>query len=254
MNSSLRQPFNLYECMPSEFKTEKRSYQNYEAYKIEIPFRALLIGSTGSGKSNIFVNLVLMLNCFHKIILLVPDADEALYKFLIGVYRKIEKKLGVEEGTLISVVKDVSELPSAQVFKDGMVTESGEELNTLLVFDDFIAMKEAELKRISDLCIRYRKYEVSCLFLTQSYTDTPMLIRKNAEYILIKKCPLKTDLVNILRNYNLDYSKEQLMAFYKSCECNSIQNFFLIDLKTHEPKYRLRKNFEPLDEHATDEI
>ena len=239
------QPVNWYECMPEEYRAAIRTYASYEDMKIEIPFRALLLGNSGSGKSNILLNIIFGLNCFSRIFIINRSGDEPLYNFLGGMCKDIEKKYKAKEGTILTLVKSIHELPSLDYFKKHKTSKKGEDSNTLFIFDDFVGLPEHELDQMDKICTTYRKGEVSCIFLGQSYTKIPPTVRKNSEYIFIKKVPLQSELNMILRQYPLLYTKEQLKAFYDKCDCHTLHNFMLIDLKPPEPCYQLRRNFEP---------
>ena len=66
--------------------------------------------------------------------------------------------------------------------------------NNLFIFDDQLTESVAKQKAISDLFIRGRKQNASAIYITQSYFDTQKLIRKNCDYILLKKINTKRDL------------------------------------------------------------
>ena len=61
---------NYYKLIHDEYKTGSGiKYKNYDKLRIDIPFRMLIVGSSGSGKTNITLNLISLMNCFTRIYL-----------------------------------------------------------------------------------------------------------------------------------------------------------------------------------------
>jgi ABC-type lipoprotein export system ATPase subunit len=70
---------------------------NYKSHGMKVPFRSIIIGASGSGKTNILLNLISqMKNTFNKIIIYTRNKKEPLYEYL---EKKIEPDfLEIHEG------------------------------------------------------------------------------------------------------------------------------------------------------------
>ena len=55
--TSLSKPINFYEVMPKEFLHETEN-PNYHLHNLKLPFRALIVAPSGSGKTNFLLNLI----------------------------------------------------------------------------------------------------------------------------------------------------------------------------------------------------
>lgn len=226
---------NFYSMLPKEYQSAGSiEYNNYEKIKIKVPFRMLILGSSGSGKTNVALNLIKLIGVFTKIYLFAKNTEEPLYKYLIDTLTKKSIKLKKQ---LIVVSNELEDMPD--------VDEIDKEENNLFIFDDLVTTKNQ--RSISDLFIRGRKQNASVIYISQSYFDIPTLIRKNSDYIIVKKINTKRDLTSIVKEYNLnDVTPEKLMAMYKDVISRGFTNFLLIDLNSNDPSLKFRFNFSPL--------
>lgn len=229
---------NFYESMPKKYRSKQTTYANYKEVHISIPNRIALIGSSGSGKSNILINLLYQMNCFTKIYMFVKCPDEPLYKFYIEEIRAVEKKLKTE---ILMVSTDLDDLPE--------VDEFDKEQNNICIFDDVISESSMKLKKVADLWIRGRKQNITSVFLSQSYHAIPLLVRKNTDILMFKKIGTKRDLTLILSDFSLDKTMDELKDMYQKSDTSDICNFFMIDTSAgQEKKWMFRKNFTPFED------
>ena len=224
---------NYYTEMPKKYKVKTQQYKNFDKMHIMIPNRMALIGSSGSGKSNVLINLIIGMNCFTKIYMFVKCPDEPLYRFLIEEIEAIEEALKVK---IVYVYSDIDELLP--------VDEYDRDETTLMIFDDVISEKQSKLKHIADLWIRGRKQNITTVFLSQSYYMISKLIRQNTEVLMFKKISTRKDLNMILADASLDATLPQLQEMYKSCNTHSITDMFMIDKTSgQDPQYLYRHNW-----------
>ena len=229
---------NFYSSMPKKYTSKQRTYANYKEVHISIPTRIALIGSSGSGKSNILINLIYKMNCFSKIYMFVKCPDEPLYKFFIDKIREVEKKFKTE---ILMVSTELDDLPD--------VDEFDREENNLCIFDDVISESSIKLKKVADLWIRGRKQNITSVFLSQNYHAIPILVRKNTDILMFKKIGTKRDLTMILSEFSLDKTIDELKEMYAKSETSDICNFFMIDTSPgNEKKWMYRKNFTPFED------
>ena len=203
----------------------KLTNPNFDIHKINVPFRMLIVGASGSGKTNTALNIIqAMSNTFSSIDIITKNADEKLYNYL---KQKIKKNLNIYEG--------VSKIPNVDSYDKSS--------NHLIIFDDLMLDK---MDKICDFYIRSRKMSCSCMFLTQSYigngTKEFRTIRKNCDYIILKKINGVNDLKLINREYSLGVDNETFLNMYNQIINEDFNNFLMIDCEKGSDE-RFRKNF-----------
>ena len=67
---------------------------------------------------------------------------------------------------------------------------------------------------ISEIFIRGRKKGISTMFLSQSYFNTPKIIRQNINYCIILKLGGGRDINSILRECSIGINKDELLYMY----------------------------------------
>lgn len=199
------------------------------------PMRGVIVGASGSGKSNVLLDLIKKtMGTFNSIKLFVQDKDEPLYQYLAS---KIEPpQLEIFEGI--------------DAFNNYDVKEDLKHGQHLLIFDDFVIEPAKKQKKIEELFIRGRKMSdkgLSMLYLTQSYYQTPIIIRKQCNYVILKKVNGKRDIGAILKDSSIDADGKQLQNMYNHCvkSADDISNFMLLD-KSAPEEQRFRKNYNTL--------
>ena len=205
-------------------KKDKLRNPNYRNHLIEIPFRMLCVASSGGGKTNFICELIhRMSDTFEEIIICVRTKHEPLYDLLEKKGRGMVKFYE-------------NQVPDIDEFKDKLVR--------LVIFDDLILSKKLN-ERIGEYFVRSRKYNMSCVYLAQSYYMIPKLIRQNCNYLVLKKLGTSKDISYILREYALNLTKEELMDLYEQCTNDPQRlNFLMIDMQN--PDMRWRCNFQPI--------
>lgn len=204
---------------------EKNPYENpgYSNHHIKLPTRMLLVGASGSGKTNMILNfLKLAPNTFTKLIVCTKSADEPLYNYIKA-----------QLGEFVQFYEN-GNIPSIEEFKK----QNNDQ--TLVVFDDLVLDKKANQK-IGEYFIRSRKLGMTCAYLSQSYFGIPKLIRSNADYIFLRGINSKRDLKLILSEYNIGVSIKDMEQIYK-CATDEPFSFLLIDLGADE-NHKFRKGF-----------
>lgn len=228
-------PVNYYDKLPSKYQNKGSSYPNFDKVQIKLPFRMLVVGTSGSCKTNAVMNIMNSINAFTRIFLYAKDIEEPLYKCLIDSLEALEVNVG---RTIITYSSDVNDVPSADEFDKN-------ETN-LVIFDDLITENIKKLKPVADLFIRGRKKNISSIFISQSYFMTPKIIRQNVNYIVIKKINGKGDLRRIISENNIGVSVDDVQRMYNYVISEGQLNFFLIDLVTNDDNLRFRINYEGL--------
>ena len=152
------------------------------------PFRMLIIGHSGSGKTNALLHLIQNLNDIipiDKIYLYAKDLGEPKYKFLIDNKEKAGMKNFNDPTALIEYSNTMDD-----VFKSTDDYNTKRKRRVLIVFDDMIADIMTNKKfqsTIEELFIRCRKLNISSVFITQSYFKTPKDARLSSTHYLLMK-------------------------------------------------------------------
>ena len=160
------------------------------------PYRILIIGGSGSGKTNTLLNLINEQKDIDKIYLYAKDLSESKYEYLIknrenaGIKHLNDSKAFIEcSNTMNDVYENIDNYNPNRKRK------------ILTVFDDMIAdiMTNKKCQSIiKELFIRCRKLNISLVFITQSYFFVPKEVKLNLTHYLIMKTNNKRELQNIV--------------------------------------------------------
>ena len=95
---------------------------------------------------------------------------------------------------------------------------------------------------VTELFIRGRKFNISIIFITQSYFKVPKDVRLNSIHFFIMKITNKRELQQIALNHSSDIDFEDFMKIFKKCTAEPY--FFLVTDSTLPPDnpLRFRKN------------
>jgi hypothetical protein len=221
-------PQNFYEKLGSKQDPEKDN-PNYHVHGIKIPFRMLVVGASGSMKTNSALDVFSKFSgTFMKLIVICRNRDEPLYQYL-------DETLSPDQLDIIEIVgDDLSKLPS--------INEFDKSEHVLVIFDDLCLVKDQ--KDISEFFIRARKVGVSCMYLTQSYYSAPKVIRSQCNYIMLKKIASTNDLRMILSEYSLQVELDQLKEIYSNCTRQKLD--WLMIAVENPPHERFWHNYKKL--------
>jgi len=210
----------------------------------------LVCGSTGSGKTQMLLNYIYQTsrpkNGTFKQIILVYKTYEPLYKWLAD---QLEDKL--------ILINDLSQLPECQEFKDA---DEKTKHQILLIFDDCINdVSKKEIQKVRNYFTFGRKKNITICFLSQSFFQTDIFVRKQCSFIILCSIRGNRDLTSILKDFSIgDIDKSQLMDMYEfAIEKESPEdapNFFKICTSHCAKNKKFSKNFldylDP-DQHCT---
>ena len=190
------------------------------------PYRILIIGGSGSGKTNTLLNLVNEQKDIDKIYLYAKDLSEPKYEHLIknrenaGIKHVNDGNAFVEySNTMDDVYKNIDDYNPTRRKK------------ILIVFDDMIAeiMTNKKFQAIiKELFIRCRKINISLVFITQPYFSVPKYVRLNSTHYFIMKINSKEELQNIAINHSADIDYKDFMKVYRE-STKEPYNFLTID-------------------------
>ena len=148
--------------------TNKNNKKNNEkwSYIPDHPYRILIIGGCGSGKTNALLNLINEQSNIDKMHLYAKDLNEPKYEFLI----KKPKNTGIKHFNDSNAFIECSN-KTDDVYENIDDYNSKRKRTFLVIFNDMIAniMSNKKFQTIiKELFIRCRKLNVSLVFITQS--------------------------------------------------------------------------------------
>jgi hypothetical protein len=213
---------NLYECA-QKIKGNEQKYRNNNPWVPQHPSQILVVGPTGAGKTNLVLNYLEKSGSFDDIQVCAKDLEEPLYRLLKHDYPDSEE---------VFMTSNINELPT--------VDSLDPKKQHAVIFDDFVTDKKAG-PQIVDHFIRGRKKNCTDIYLSQSYTSTPLNVRRQMSDLFLRNIRGKRDLKTILRDFNLDIDIDELVAMYQEATHDPM-DFFHIALKA-PPARQFQKNF-----------
>ena len=175
--------------------------------------RILIIGGSGSGKTNTLLNLIKEQDDIDKIYLYAKDLSKPKYEFLI----KKQENAGIKHLNDVNVFIECSNTMD-DVYENINDYNPSRKRKILIVFDDMIAdiMANKQFQAIiKELFIRCRKLNVSLVFITQSYFYVPKDVRLNSSRYLIMKINYRKNLQNITTDHSADIDYKDFMKIYR---------------------------------------
>ena len=209
-------------------------------YMPDHPYRILIIGGSGSGKTNTLLNLINEQRDMDKIYLYAKDLGESKYEHLI----KNRKNAGVKHLNDAKVFIDCSNTMN-DVYENIDLYNPSRQRKVLIVVDDMVAdiMTNKKFQSIiKELFIRCRKINISLVFITQSYFSVSKDARLNSTHYFIMKINNKRELQNISINHSADNDYKDFIKIYRECT-KEPYNFLTIDTTLPSTNtLRFRKN------------
>ena len=199
-----------------EYTNENKRKHNLNwPYIPDHPYGTVIIGGSGSGKTNTLLNLINNQPDIDKIYLYAKDPYEDKYQFKIKKREMIGLNYFNDPKAFIEYSDDLQD-----VYKNINNYNLNKENKILIVFDDMIAdmINNKKLNSIvTELFIRGRKLNISLVFIMQSYFKVPKDVRLNTTHFFIMKIPNKRELQQIAINHSSDVNSKDFIKIYKKC-------------------------------------
>ena len=168
------------------------------------PYRILLVGGSGSTKTNALLNLINNQPDIDKIYLYAKDPYEAKYQDLIKKLEKVGSDHFKDRKAFMEYSNDMED-----VYKNIENYNPGKKRKILIVFDDMIAdmVNNKALNPVAtELFIRGRKPNISIVFMTQSYFKVPKDVRLNSIHFLSREFQIKESFNKFLQIIHLIFT------------------------------------------------
>lgn len=223
------------------------------------PFRAVITGASGSGKTNLLMNLAMVYLDIDKLIVCAKQIDEHNYlilrelceakakqreKEIEAVQKRNDKALGLGHQKVSGKLEEAP-VPFEYIFTDDMnevptVDElkqtDWKKTQTLAVWDDMIT--EKDLRTINEYYIRSRKVNVSCVFITQSYYAVPPIIRKQCSVAWIYGPVDSRSALVLAQNFKGSLTSQEFAAVLDGATKEPYSFLYVDELAPRELRFR----------------
>ena len=166
------------------------------------PYRVLIIGGSGSGKTNTLLHLINEQDSIDKIYLHAKYLNQPKYEFLI-INRE---NAGIKHCNNPNAFIEYSNAMD-DVYKKIDHYNPRRKRKVLIAFDDMIAdimTNKLFQAIIKELFIRCSKLNISLVFITQPYFTVPKDVKLNSTHYFIMKINHRKELQNIAINHSAD--------------------------------------------------
>ena len=191
-----------------DYTNENETEHNQKWPRIpDHPHRIVIVGGSGSGKTNALLNLINSQPDIGKIYLHAKDL------YLINKREKVGLDHYDDPEAFMEYSNDMQD-----VYKNIEDYNPRKNHKVLIVFDDMIAdmVNNKKLNPIvTELFTTGRKLNISTVLITQSYFKVPKDVRLNATDIFIMKISNKGELQQIALNHSSDIDSKDFIRRFK---------------------------------------
>ena len=155
-------------------------------------FRMLICAPSGSGKTNLLLNIINKpLLFFDKIYLYAKNLQQNKYQYLLKKFEPLSKKYGY----------NIIEASNGEIIPlDDM--DGGNQ--KLIIFDDYLHTTTKNDQEIRNYFIGSRNKNCSCIYLSQSFYKTDKTIRMNCSHYCIFELEGKNEERRVCQELNIN--------------------------------------------------
>jgi Poxvirus A32 protein len=226
------------------------------------PYRLLIIGASGQGKTNVLLNLLTEYVYYDRLYLYAKTADSEDKYLWLAEYLKQAEDLAQEKAIESSIGNQTvldTENPS-QSFKivqawdttlDNLVPvdDLDEQKQNLIVFDDMTLEGRQAHNRISEHFIRGRKKNCSYIYIGHSFFLLPKIIRINISDIIIFPPDNKKEIQELAKTYatRIEFKEfQRLLNETRDPNVKDGHEFIYIDTRAKDLRMWIRNGFDNL--------
>lgn len=195
----------------------------------------LLIGASGSGKTNSIIDFILKTK--------LPNNDIPFYSVTYFTSSTSDEgllKLLKELIPSTNILDDLNKLPQLEDYKDN--SDFNKKLKNIIVFDDIGNLNNKQKNTLNIWSNSGRKLYTHMFFICQSYYDVNPTIRRNTNYLYLYKSSDLSMIKQILKKHNIhNIDMDTMIQWYLDSTQDKGQ-FMLIDLIYDSP-LKIRSNF-----------
>ena len=234
----------------------------YEESKYEvapkIPFRALITGSSGCGKSNLLINMILDIykNAFSRIYIWSPSINVDTIWLPVKKYINETMKIDIDKEPCFFQefnAEDMEKIIDTQhkVIEYQKKHKMNKLFGILYMLDDISDDPRVSThnKLLNSLYVRGRHNNISIITSVQKVSTVPPIIRVNATHLFFFKVRnfkeieiLQDELSAVVRRNNLQENKKLIYQFYEIAT-EKCFNFLYINLLEKDPQKMFMINF-----------
>ena len=207
-------------------KDKKNKNKNINGLAPQWPFRLIIVGVCGSGKTNLLLNLLYKYLHYDTLTVIARHVDNEQYTDL----REMMESLEDVDSDSYFFADSLDQTPQLDTFD--------KKKQNLVVFDDFASEKEQSM--VNTYFISGRHCNVSSIYLSQSFHAIPKLSRLQASMVIIFKGSNANDRKTLWEDYCSDMSYKEFDTIYHNCT-DKEHSFLVIDLAN--PLLKLRQKF-----------
>jgi hypothetical protein len=190
------------------------------------PSRMIITGSSGGGKTNFLVNLILKCLYYDRIYMYSKHLHQDKYEYL---HNKI----------IMAWEDDLSSLVSND--------DLDKKYANLIILDDFPILSKANKNKIAKLYCSCRHKNTSIITISQMYFQLDRNLRLNLSYAFIGNNSNKKELSLLTSEMAPELSSDQFKKLYKMIHSEKYQ-MLMIDNETKDDRLKYRKNLdEPIN-------
>jgi GTPase SAR1 family protein len=213
-------------------KKKKKKNNDKNPYAPQWPFRLIVVGRSGSGKTVNVMNLIYHYLNYDTMTVYARELQNEQYQDLIERVKDIEE----EEDCIFSHFDDKLE--------NFLPLEEYNPINkNLVIFDDFAALKINKQQCVIDTYMRGRHRNISPIYISQSYHKVPKDARLQATMVVIYGGANANDKKAIWEDHCSDMTFNEFDKIYHAAT-DQKHDFLVIDLVN--PELRIRKGYDQI--------
>ena len=196
------------------------------------PFRMVVCGASGCGKTNMVIDLIERFLPWTALGVYARHLDNKQYTQFRERIQKYEKKKKAEVSTWADTLDAV--VPVDDLCPDN---------RTLILFDDFVMAKDQSI--IEDYFTRARHKNCSVIYICQSWYNTPKVVRLNASHVAVFKGANGFDKTGIWKDVCSSMKREVFDEYYDTA-IHTPYGFIFVDKNPLEPELEFHIKFDQL--------
>ena len=194
----------------------KRRYNDY----LDEDYRMLVAGASGSGKTNTVMHMLREpLTYYDKVYLYTRNPHQDKIQDLEKLMDRISQKVGYS----VLEIKDSNDIMDTNEYPEGN--------RKIVIFDDLVNAPEKVQSKIANHFTDGRHHQISPIYLSQSYYDTPQKLRLNCSHMILYTPPTKNHCNLIAKENMIDPGLFERLCPYE---------FLFVD----KEKKKVAKNFD----------